>query len=212
MKKILSIATFTFLLLLSNNLVAQELGRTASILTKIGIQGAFPTAKENVKDPSTGILIEDDNDQIFKNKFKNAIGAEFSATYFITNNFAAELGISYTEYKSTSKSFPTAFAEEYFLVSQNLPTLKTKSIPLNFILQYHTPTLGIFQPYIGAGYSYAFLHSRLSHTHIQSSPIASLTNKMTIKAKNDQGAVAQIGSNFDLGNNFGLNLDVNIFG
>ncbi|AIL65129.1 Outer membrane protein W [Rickettsiales bacterium Ac37b] len=211
MKKLLTITAITLLLAFSNTLFAQELDRTGSILTKLGVQGYFPTAHENIKD-SHGDLIIDRDDRIFKNKFKNAIGAEFSASYFLTNNFAAELGISYTEYKAASHSFPDAFT--YLYSRDGTPkistTLKIKSIPVNFILQYHTPTLGIFQPYVGAGYSYAFLKGN----HYYKTPIISeiqFLDKIRIKSKDAHGPVAQIGSNFDLGNNFGLNVDVKYF-
>ncbi|MFV9880180.1 MAG: OmpW family protein [Rickettsiales endosymbiont of Dermacentor nuttalli] len=179
MKKFLvGCAISTSLLAFSGLASAQEVTREGSVLTKVGIQGVFPTTANNKNKHSATAQ---------KSKFKNTAGVELAATYFFTDNFATEFGISYTQYKLKN-----------VLGSTN--TLKTNAIPITLMLQYHTPSFGFASPYVGAGYSYAFLHSK------KDKALAVKT-----KAKNVSAPVLQVGSNFDLDNDFGINLDVKQF-
>ncbi|AIL65127.1 Outer membrane protein W [Rickettsiales bacterium Ac37b] len=180
MKKFLvGCAISTSLLAFSGVASAQEITREGSVFTKIGVQGIFPTAENKSKDAAGNVAK--------KSKFKNAVGVELAGTYFFTDNFAAELGVSYTQYKLKN-------------VVGSTDTLKTNAVPVTLMLQYHTPTFGFASPYVGAGYSYAFLQSKKNKE-----------STVKRKAKNVSAPVLQVGSNFDLGESFGLNLDVKQF-
>lgn len=181
MKKFLvGCAISTSLLAFSGLASAQEISREGSVLTKVGVQGIFPTAHTKETDADGNVT---------KMKYKNSTGVELSATYFFTDNFAAELGASYTQYKLKAKGYSD--------------TLKTNAAPVTLMLQYHTPTYGAASPYFGAGYSYAFLRLKKAKDYS--------TANIKFKAKHVSGPVLQVGSNFDLGEGFGLNLDVKQF-
>ncbi|MFV9875163.1 MAG: OmpW family protein [Rickettsiales endosymbiont of Dermacentor nuttalli] len=84
-------------------------------------------------------------------------------------------------------------------------SLKTKSFPVTLMLQYHTPTFGFLQPYVGTGYSYSFFKNKNTYIVYNGSTIDST---FRIKPKNTGTAVVQVDSNFDLRQNLGVNFDV----
>ncbi|AIL65128.1 Outer membrane protein W [Rickettsiales bacterium Ac37b] len=190
-------AISTVLLTLGSGVSAQEITREGNILTKLGVQGIFPTTHSKY-------TVE--NHPVFKNKFKNSAGVELSAGYFFTDNFAADLSVGYTEYKLKNNSFKDALIMEALgEVPANFnSSIKTKAFPVTLMLQYHTPTYGAFQPYVGAGYSYNFFKNK--HTYTYEDIFMKATFR--VKPKNVGTPVIQVGSNFDLGQNLGVNFDV----
>jgi outer membrane protein len=109
---------------------------------------------------------------------------ELDITYFFTKNIAAELVLSYpqrVEVKAGQASLGTVTA-----------------LPPTLLAQYHFTQFGPLKPYVGAGLNYTRFGSR------------ELNNGSTFYSveKSSIGYAAQIGADYMLTKNWGINLDV----
>jgi outer membrane protein len=109
---------------------------------------------------------------------------EVDITYFFNKNIAAELVLSYpqrVEVKAGQASLGTVTA-----------------LPPTLLAQYHFTQFGPLKPYVGAGLNYTRFGSR------------ELNNGSTFYSveKSSIGYAAQIGADYMLTKNWGINLDV----
>ncbi len=108
---------------------------------------------------------------------------ELDITYFFTKNIAAELVLTYpqrVDVRSHSTSLGTVTA-----------------LPPTLLAQYHFTQFGPLKPYVGAGVNYTRFGSRNLGSADQYSV-----------EKSSLGYAAQIGADYMLTKNWGINLDV----
>jgi outer membrane protein len=114
---------------------------------------------------------------------KNQTIPELDITYFFNKNIAAELVLSYpqrVEVKAGQSSLGTVTA-----------------LPPTLLAQYHFTQFGPLKPYVGAGINYTRFGSR------------DLSTAGTFSVeKSSVGYAAQIGADYMLTKNWGINLDV----
>jgi outer membrane protein len=110
---------------------------------------------------------------------------EFDITYFFTKNIATELVLTY----------PQTIQINSGASQSQLGTIK--ALPPSLLLQYHFTDLGAFKPYVGAGVNYTIFSSRNN-----------LGNGTYSVGGSSTGVVGQIGADYMLDKNWGLNLDV----
>jgi outer membrane protein len=117
-------------------------------------------------------------------KAKNKTIPEVDVTYFFSKNIAAELVLSYPQ------------RVEITAVSGSLGTVT--ALPPTLLAQYHFTQFGPLKPYVGAGLNYTRFGSR------------ELNNGSTFYSveKSSIGYAAQIGADYMLTKNWGINLDV----
>lgn len=115
---------------------------------------------------------------------KNQTIPELDISYFFTKNIAAELVLTYpqrVDVRSNSTSLGTVTA-----------------LPPTLLAQYHFTQFGPLKPYVGAGVNYTRFGSR------------ELNNGSDFYSveKSSVGYAAQIGADYMLTKNWGINLDV----
>jgi len=114
---------------------------------------------------------------------KNQTIPELDITYFFTKNIAAELVLTYpqrVDVRSHNNSLGTVTA-----------------LPPTLLAQYHFTQFGPLRPYVGAGVNYTRFGSRNLN--------AGDTHSVE---KSSVGYAAQIGADYMLTKNWGINLDV----
>ncbi len=115
---------------------------------------------------------------------KNQTIPELDITYFFTKNIAAELVLTYpqrVDVRTNSSSLGTVTA-----------------LPPTLLAQYHFTQFGPLKPYVGAGVNYTRFGSR----DLNSGSTFYSVEKSSI------GYAAQIGADYMLTKNWGVNLDV----
>ena len=115
-------------------------------------------------------------------KAKNKTIPELDVTYFFSKNIAAELVLSYPQ------------RVEVTAVSGSLGTVT--AIPPTLLAQYRFTQFGPLKPYVGAGINYTRFGSR------------NLGADDYSVEKSSVGYAAQIGADYMLTKNWGINLDV----
>jgi outer membrane protein len=114
---------------------------------------------------------------------KNQTIPELDITYFFTKNIAAELVLTYpqrVDVRTNSSSLGTVTA-----------------LPPTLLAQYHFTQFGPLKPYVGAGVNYTRFGSRELST----------AGTYSVE-KSSIGYAAQIGADYMLTKNWGINLDV----
>ena len=114
---------------------------------------------------------------------------EFDVSYFFTKNIAAELVLSYPQ--------PVKFYSN--LTPSSTGTVG--ALPPSLLLQYHFTDLGSFKPYIGAGINYTIFSNRNNFSLLGNN------NGLTVD-QSSVGFVGQIGADYMLDKNWGVNVDV----
>ena len=118
-------------------------------------------------------------------KAANKVIPEFDVSYFFTKNIAAELVLTY----------PQTININYTANQTNLGSIK--ALPPSLLLQYHFTDLGALKPYVGAGVNYTIFSNRNN-----------LGNGAYSVGSSSVGAVGQVGADYMLDKNWGLNIDV----
>jgi outer membrane protein len=118
-------------------------------------------------------------------KAKNQWIPEFDVSYFFTKNIAAELVLTWPQQVNINSSLGN--------------TGKITALPPSLLAQYHFTDLGAFKPYVGAGINYTIFGNR------QNFP--ALGNAIQVEPSS-VGFVGQIGMDYMLDKNWGLNVDV----
>ena len=120
-------------------------------------------------------------------KAKNQVIPEFDISYFFTKNIAAELVLTWPQQVNITAG------------SGNTNVGKVSALPPSLLVQYHFTDLGAFKPYVGAGVNYTIFGNR------QNFP--ALGNAVQVD-NSSVGVVGQIGADYMLDKNWGLNVDV----
>jgi outer membrane protein len=120
-------------------------------------------------------------------KAKNQIIPEFDISYFFTKNIAAELVLTWPQQVNITAG------------PGNANIGKVTALPPSLLAQYHFTDLGAFKPYVGAGVNYTIFGNR------QNFP--ALNNGVTVD-QSSIGFVGQIGMDYMLTKNWGLNADL----
>ena len=116
-------------------------------------------------------------------KAKNQWIPEFDVSYFFTKNIAAELVLTWPQQVNITA-----------LGGQNVG--KITALPPSLLAQYHFTDLGAFKPYVGAGINYTIFGNRQNFVlPVQVEP-------------SSVGFVGQVGMDYMLDKNWGLNVDV----
>jgi outer membrane protein len=115
---------------------------------------------------------------------KNKTIPEFDISYFFNKNIAAELVLTYPQ-KVDLRAGSTKIAE-------------VKALPPTLLLQYHFTDFGPLKPYVGAGVNY----TRFSSYKDLNSGLNTSADKSSV------GLAAQVGADYMLTKNWGINLDV----
>jgi outer membrane protein len=113
----------------------------------------------------------------------NSTAPEFDITYFFTENISAELILATTKH---SLSY-----------TGNVDLGDTWVLPPTLTLQYHFTPENAFSPYIGAGLNYSMFYGE---------DTASGFNNL--KVEGGLGYALQVGADYWVNDNWGLNLDV----
>ena len=120
-------------------------------------------------------------------KAKNQVIPEFDVSYFFTKNIAAELVLTYPQQVNITAT------------GANTNVGKITALPPSLLAQYHFTDLGAFKPYVGVGVNYTIFSNRQNFygagagLQVQSSSV---------------GFVGQVGGDYMLDKNWGLNVDV----
>ncbi len=108
---------------------------------------------------------------------------EIDFTYFFTKNIAAELVLTYPQDVKIN------------LGGDQIGTIK--ALPPSLVLQYHFTDLGQFKPYVGLGINYTIFTQR-----------DNILNGAAQVDSSSVGVVAQVGMDYMLDKNWGVNFDV----
>jgi outer membrane protein len=117
---------------------------------------------------------------------KNKTIPEFDITYFFNKNIAAELVLTYPQKVDIRAG-----------VDGNAKISEVKALPPTLLLQYHFTDFGPLKPYVGAGVNYTRFSSYKNEPEVDTSI-----------DKSSVGLAAQIGADYMLTKNWGINLDV----
>lgn len=120
---------------------------------------------------------------------------ELDITYYVTPNIAAELILGVTRHHVTGTGVAA---------TNGLDVGKAWLLPPTLTLQYHFTNFGAFKPYVGAGVNYTWFFSQ-SAGNTPNGAGNFVTNS---HLHNTGGPVAQIGFDYMLNRNWGLNFDV----
>jgi outer membrane protein len=145
------------------------------------ITGNFSNAKiGGVKTPGANGTVSD------------SITPELDITYFFTKNIAAELilGTTHANVKGAGS-----------VLSGTGRLGSTWVLPPTVTLQYHFTDFGAFKPYIGAGVNYTFFYGE-KHGG------TTLPGLYKFRIQSAPGLAAQVGFDYMLNKNWGLNVDV----
>ena len=110
---------------------------------------------------------------------------EFDVSYFFTKNIAAELVLTWPQ--------------QVNITANGADTGKISALPPSLLAQYHFTDLGAFKPYVGAGVNYTIFGNRQNFY----GPGAGLQVEPS-----SVGFVGQVGMDYMLDKNWGLNVDV----
>jgi outer membrane protein len=117
---------------------------------------------------------------------KNKTIPEFDITYFFNKNIAAELVLTYPQKVDVRAG-----------ALGNAKIAEVKALPPTLLLQYHFTDFGPLKPYVGAGVNYTRFSSYKNEPGVDTSI-----------DKSSVGLAAQIGADYMLTKNWGINLDV----
>lgn len=119
-------------------------------------------------------------------KAQNRWIPEFDVSYFFTKNIAAELVLTWPQQVNIYGNLGQG--------QQNVG--KITALPPSLLAQYHFTDLGAFKPYVGAGVNYTIFGNRQNFVvPVQVEP-------------SSVGFVGQVGMDYMLDKNWGLNVDV----
>ena len=126
---------------------------------------------------------------------------EIDISYFFTPNIALELILAVTPHKVTGQG-----------LLAGLDIAQTWLLPPSLTLQYHFTNFGAFKPYIGGGVNYTIFFntsgSNIPAVVPLTAPIGVPLTVTSLNVKNSFAPVAQIGFDYMLTKNVGVNFDV----
>ncbi len=100
---------------------------------------------------------------------QRGFGFDASMTYFFTHNFATEMSLG-LQFINLKKTYITDLARAQGSGAvNNSKTNYIYGIPFATTLQYHIAPYGAIRPFVGAGYGFTYMHSRISAADVYSS-------------------------------------------
>ncbi|MDX5594562.1 OmpW family protein [Pseudovibrio sp. SPO723] len=119
--------------------------------------------------------------------YSDTVIPELDITYYFTDNIAAELilGTTWADVKGEGSISALGTVGETWL------------LPPTLTLQYHFTNFGQFKPYVGAGVNYTIFYSQDGKNAMSDLDI-----------ENTWGAALQVGFDYMIDDNWGVNLDV----
>lgn len=112
---------------------------------------------------------------------------ELDISYFFTDNFAAELVLTYPQHQRLSSA------------GNRIGSFK--HLPPTLLAQYHFTNMGAFKPYVGVGLNY----THISSVHFKPAVVTALHPDVS---RASFGVAFQIGADYEISKNVYLNLDV----
>ncbi len=118
--------------------------------------------------------------------YSDTVIPELDISYFFTDNIAAELilGTTYAKIDGTGGL-------------DGVPVGKSWLLPPTLTLQYHFTNFGNFKPYVGAGVNYSLFYNQSEKPGFSN-----------LDVKNDFGYALQVGADYMINKNWGVNFDV----
>jgi outer membrane protein len=118
--------------------------------------------------------------------YSDTVIPELDISYFFTDNIAAELilGTTYAKIDGTGGL-------------DGVPVGKSWLLPPTLTLQYHFTNFGNFKPYFGAGVNYSLFYNQSEKPGFSN-----------LDVKNDFGYALQVGADYMINKNWGVNFDV----
>lgn len=118
--------------------------------------------------------------------YSDTVIPELDVSYFFTDNIAAELilGTTFAKINTTGSLGEIDVGKAWLL-------------PPTLTLQYHFTNFGAFKPYVGAGVNYSMFYNQSEKPGFHN-----------LDVKNDFGAAVQVGFDYMLTKNWGVNFDV----
>lgn len=164
---------------------AYETPRDNELQFKVRALGVFPAHKK-IKTQVGETKTKSDQ----KLRVKKQAGVDFSTSMFFNDQFSTEFGISYMPFNI-----------------KGIKTKRSSMVPLSLTAKFHTPEVGAFSPYIGAGIHYTMINmGKLKND----TDVAEYGVKK-LKFKNQLGPVAQLGADFTAANGVGFNIDMKYY-
>jgi outer membrane protein len=118
--------------------------------------------------------------------YSDSVIPELDITYYLTDNFAAELILGTT--------YSNIHAEGSLAAVGKVG--KTWLLPPTLTLQYHFTDFGAFKPYVGAGVNYTMFYSQKGDA------------ATALDVKNTFGTALQVGADYMINEHWGVNFDV----
>lgn len=155
----------------------------------------------NIPDPVVNTLVTANPVPGSTLSTSDTVVPEIDISYFFTPNIAVELILGVTKHTVTGKE-----------LLDGLPIGNTWLLPPTLTLQYHFTNFGAFKPYIGAGVNYTvFFNTSADKTSAVVPLTAGLPATLAVTGldvQNTWAPAAQIGFDYMLNKNVGLNFDV----
>ncbi len=117
--------------------------------------------------------------------YSDTLIPELDISYFFTDNIAAELILG------------TTYADIHEDGAVGVPVGKAWLLPPTLTLQYHFTDFGAFKPYVGAGVNYSLFYNQSEKPGFSN-----------LDVKSHLGAALQVGFDYMLDDNWGVNFDV----
>lgn len=117
--------------------------------------------------------------------YSDTLIPELDISYFFTDNIAAELILG------------TTYANIHEDGAVGVPVGKAWLLPPTLTLQYHFTDFGAFKPYVGAGVNYSLFYNQSEKPGFSN-----------LDVKSHLGAALQVGFDYMLVDNWGVNFDV----
>lgn len=125
---------------------------------------------------------------------QSVIVPELDITYMATDTIGLELILATSPHKFEATGAIAALGD----------VAEAWLLPPTLLAQYHFPTGTKFRPYVGAGVNYTIAY----HEKAEASLETALGGQTTVKAGNSFGWALQAGLDYEISDNWFLNLDV----
>lgn len=160
-----------------------------SLIVKMRLGGIFSSAKQK------GLPAPKVSQPLPVGQFvKNGYGGDVSTTIFFNNYLATELSLGFNVLRTKNTALSNV-SYNYGIAATPGKNKPLYMIPATFTGQFHVAPYGGIRPYVGLGYSGAYM----------------ITQSSGIKVRNGHGVVGQVGIDFYAKDDTLINLDIRQF-
>lgn len=185
-----ALATTALLMLAAPAAMAADLAPAQEPVPQATMDAIEAQSPWQVRVRGLGVITHDSGsvDQISGSglSYSDSVIPELDITYYLTDNFAAELILGTT--------YANIYGEGAISGLDKIG--KTWVLPPTLTFQYHFTNFGAFKPYVGAGVNYTMFYN-------QSGDAAS-----SLDVKDSFGAALQVGADYMINDHWGVNFDV----